>query len=254
MSDKFLGQTRSEAFKLISAGAAYTLQFSWQPDLVIVNNLTDWTATAGGLPRSFWFRDQTTAAHSFQQQVIDSSAGASFNFLDTATNGFTVADTDGGATDYEALISGVSTADSCVVTTAAVHGYQTGQIVRITDLGNDMPTERGMEQINNKRFKILVVDTSNFSLLDVVTGEAIDSTTYTAWVAGGRVMLESRSLSLNNPQVAPYAVTPYSPTGFEYDPIDYKLTLGTSVIGANDEVLLIESYGFGLITDLGDIA
>jgi hypothetical protein len=157
MSDLFLGQSRSEAFKLISGGAAYNLQLSWQPDMVIVNNLTDWTGTAGGLPRSFWFRDETTAAHAFQQQVIDSSAGASFNFLDTATNGFTVADTAGGVDGERALIAGVSQADPCVVTTTAVHGYQTDQIVRITDLGSSMPTARGMDQLDGRRIQQLTL-------------------------------------------------------------------------------------------------
>jgi len=253
MSDKFLGQTRTEAFKLISGGAAYPLVFSWQPDLVIVNNLTDWTGTAGGLPRSFWFRDQITTAHAFQQAVIDSAAGASFNFLDTATNGFTVADTDGGATVYRKVVNSITQADPCVVETTVAHGFQTDQIVRLTDLGADMPTARGMDQINNKRFKIVVLTATTFSLKDVITGEDINSTSYTAWVAGGSVTLESRSLSLNNPQVDPYDVTPYSPTGFKYDPIEYKLTLGTSVMGGDGDVLLVESIGWGKVTDLGDV-
>jgi hypothetical protein len=253
MSDLFLGQSRSEAFKLISGGAAYNLQLSWQPDMVIVNNLTDWTGTAGGLPRSFWFRDETTAAHAFQQQVIDSSAGASFNFLDTATNGFTVADTAGGVDGERALIAGVSQADPCVVTTTAVHGYQTDQIVRITDLGSSMPTARGMDQLDGRRYKIVVIDTTSFSLKDPVSGEPIDSTAYTAWVSGGRVVLESRVLQLNVPQVSPYASVPYAPNPYKYSAVDYILTLGTSVVGNDGDSLYIESYGFGLIKDLGDI-
>jgi hypothetical protein len=95
-------------YKFISAGTAHTFTFSFQPDKVVFNNLTQWTATAGNLPVSVWFRDQTTAAHAFQQQVIDSSAGASFNFLDTTTNGFTVADTAGGVSSRHATISAIS--------------------------------------------------------------------------------------------------------------------------------------------------
>jgi hypothetical protein len=254
MSDLFLGQTRSEAFKLISGGAAYTLQLSWQSDLVIFNNLTDWTGTAAGIPRSFWFRGQTDAAEAYQQQVIDSAASASFNFLNPQSNGFTVADTSGGSTDYASLISGVSAADPCVVTTSAVHGLQDDQLVRITDLGDDMPTARGMGQINNKRFRITVLNTTTFSLQDPVTDANVDSTNFTAWVAGGRVQLESRSLTLNNPQVDPYSATsPYNPTSFLYDPISYRLTAGTDVMGADSEVFFVQSYGFGQVTDLGDI-
>ena len=253
MSDLFEGRSMSEAFQLVSGGAAYTLSLNFQPDMVVVNNLTDWTGTAGGIPRSFWFRNQTTAAHAYVQQVIDSSAGASFNFLEEAANGFTVANTAGGPAAQRALIAGVSAADPCVVTTTAVHGYQTDQIVRITDLGSDMPTARGMDQINNKRFKIVVIDTTSFSLKDVVTGEAIDSTAYTAWVSGGRVVLETKVLQLNNPQVSPYDVTPYVPNAYQYDPIDYKLTVGTAVIGVNADVFLVEVKKFGQIIDLGQL-
>lgn len=255
MADLFLGQTCTEAYKFISAGTAHTFTFSWQPDKVVFNNLTQWTATAAKLPISVWFRDQTTAAHAYQQQVIDSSAGASFNFLDTSTNGFTVADTSGGVTAYRALISGVSKADPCVVTTTAAHGFQTDQQVRITDLGNVGPgiTDRGMSQLNNNQYLITVINSTSFSLRDVITDEPIDSTDFTTWVAGGRVDMVTRVISLNNPQVYPYAVTPYSPTPFAYDPVEYKLTAGTSVMGANSDVFLIEVYKFGQVIDLGDL-
>ena len=253
MTDLFHGQSMSEFYKFISAGTAHTFAFGFQPDKVVFNNLTKWIATAGGEPVSVWFRDQTTAAHAYQQQVIDSAAGASFNFLDTATNGFTVADTDGGVVAYRALISAVSAADPCVVTTSAAHGYQTDQIVRISDLGNDMPTPRGMSELNNNRYSIIVLSSTTFSLKDPITGEPIDSSGFETWVAGGRVTLESRVLSLNNPQVSPYAVTPYVPTQYSYDPVTYQLTAGTAVMGDDSDVFNIEVYKFGQVIDLGDL-
>lgn len=255
MADLFQGQTMTEAYRFISAGTAHTFTFNFQPDMVVFNNLTQWTGTAGGLPRSFWFRDQTTAAHAYQQQVIDSAAAQSFNFLDTATNGFTVADTDGGVPSFRASISGVTQADPCVVTTSAAHGYQTNQIIRITDLGSDMPTARGMDQLNNNRYRITVLSSTTFSLQDPVSGEDIDSTGFTAWVSGGRVVLETRVLTLNNPQVSPYdAVSnPYDPNPYKYDPIEYKLTAGTSVMGADSDVFLIEVMKWGNFVNLGDL-
>jgi hypothetical protein len=74
MADLFLGQTCTELYRFISAGTAHTFSFNFQPDKVVFNNLSDWTATAGGLPTSIWWRDQTTTAHAFQHQVIDSAA------------------------------------------------------------------------------------------------------------------------------------------------------------------------------------
>lgn len=253
MADLFLGQTCTEAYKFISAGTAHTFTFNFQPDKVVFNNLTKWTATAGGDAISVWFRDQTTAAHAFQQVVIDSAAAQSFNFKDASTNGFTVADTEGGQASSYASISAISQANPCVVTTSAAHGFQNDQIVRITDLGSSMPTARGMDQLNNKRFKIVIIDSTSFSLKDVITGVAINSTSYVAYVTGGSVTLETHVLSLNNPQVYPYAVTPYVPNGFAYDPIEYKLLVGTDVMQSDGDVFLVEVYKWGQIIDLGDL-
>lgn len=255
MSDLFLGQTCTEAYKFISAGTAHTFSFSWRPDKVVFNNITKWVATAGNLPVSVWFRDQTGAADAQQMVVIDSSAGASFNFKTEASNGFTVADTSGGVSSYFKLISAVSQADPCVITTTTAHGYQTDQQVRITDLGNVGPgiTARGMDQLNNNQYIITVLTSTTFSLRDVITDEPIDSTSFTAWVSGGRVDMVTRVISLNNPQVYPYAVTPYSPTPFAFDPVTYKLTAGSAVMGADGDVFLIEVYKWGQLIDLGDL-
>lgn len=256
MSDLFQGQTMTESYKFISAGAAHTFTFNFQPDKVVFYNLSDWTGTAAGLPVSVWFRDQTTAAHAFQQQVIDSAAGASFNFLDTATNGFTVADTAGGVSSSHATISAVSQADPCVVTHSAFT-FQTNQVVRITDLGAIGPdvASHGMNQLNNNRYRIVVLSPTTFSLKDVITGEPIDSTAYTAWVSGGRICLESHVISLNNPQQSPYSNSnPYDPNPFSYDPVEYKLTAGTSVMGGNGDVFRIEVIKYGANYDLGDLA
>ncbi len=253
MSDLFQGQTMTEAYKFISAGTAHTFAFNFQPDKVVFNNLSDWTATAAGRPISVWFRDQTTAAHAFQQQVIDSSAGASFNFLDTATNGFTVADLPGGQATSHATISGITQADPCVVTHSA-YTFQTNQIVRFTDLGDCGVVSHGMDQLNNNRYKIVVLSSTTFSLKDVITGEPIDSTAFTAYVSGGRITLETHVISLNNPQVTPYSnLNPYDPNPYKYDPVTYQLTAGTSVMGSDGDVFLVEVYKWGQITDLGDL-
>jgi hypothetical protein len=253
MADLMQGQTMTEAYKFISGGVAHTFTFNFQPDKVVFNNLTKWTATAGNDPVSVWFRDQTTAAHAFQMQVIDSAAAQSFNFLDTAANGFTVADTSGGQATAHATISGITAADPCVVTHSA-YTFQTNQIVRLTDLGATGVSDRGMGQLNNNRYRIVVLTPTTFSLKDVITGEPIDSSAFTAYVSGGRICLETHVISLNNPQVTPYSNTnPYDPNPFAYDPVQYKLTAGTAVMGSDGDVFLIEVYKWGQVTDLGDI-
>lgn len=253
MSDLFLGQSMSEAYKFISAGTAHTFTFNFQPDKVVFNNLTKWVATAGGDPISVWFRDQTTAAHAFQQVVIDSAAAQSFNFKDAATNGFTVADTSGGVSSSHATISGITAADPGVITHSAFT-FQDNQIIRVTDLGNVGVSNRGMGQLNNNRYLVTVISGTTMSLKDVITGEPIDTTSFTAYVSGGRLTLESHVLSLNNPQVSPYSNSnPYLPNAFAFDPISYRLTAGTDVMGSDGDVFLIEALKWGNFEDLGDL-
>jgi len=247
MSDLFEGQTMTYTAKYVSSGDATTFTIPFQPDAVHLCNLTDWTSTANGFPEQWWFRTLTAAGYASQKQVIDTNAGASFNYIDLATNGFTVADTDGGLGTRHTTITGVTAADPCVVSHAA-YTFQDNQVVRLTDLGPDMPTERGMDEINNKRYKVVVINGTSFSLKDVITGEAIDSTAFTAWVAGGRVTLETNVLALNNPEAAAYTANPY-----DYDPIDYKLTCGTRVVGAAAAVMLLIAYKWGTFEDLGDL-
>lgn len=257
MADLFLGQTCTEAYQFISAGTAHTFQFSWQPDKVVFNNITKWASTAGNLPVSTWFRGQTAAGTAQQERVIvDSGVTGNGNFLLAATNGFTVADTAGGVPSFRANISAVTQADPCVVTTSAPHLFQTDQIVRITDLGNVGPgaAARGMNQLNNNRFLITVLSATTFSLRDVITDEPIDSTTFPAYVSGGKCDIETRVISLNNPQVSPYSqLNPYHANPFEYDPVLYRLTAGTAVMGADSDVFLIEVYKWGQLVDLGDL-
>ena len=255
MSDLFQGQTMTETYKFISGGVERAFTFNFQPDKVVFYNLTEWTATAGGFPISTWFRDQTATGDAYQQQVIDSNAGSSFNFLLETTNGFTVADTSGGQASMHATISGITQADPCVITHSA-YTFQTNQVVRLTDLGEVGPgvTGHGMDELNNKRYRIVVLTATTFSLKDVITGEPIDSSAFVAYVAGGKITLETAVISLNNPQVTPYSNTnPYNPNPFQYDPISYRLTAGSAVMGTAGDVYRIEVIKYGQVIDLGDI-
>jgi len=250
MSDLFFGQTCTYGAKFISAGTAHTFTFPFQVDMVTFYNYTK-SGTSDTFVESIWFRG-FPAGDAIQGGL--GTAPAAKRALET-TNGFTVADTTGGVSSYFKLISGVTQANPCVVTTTTAHGYQTGQQVRFTDLGNIGPglTARGMDQLNNNQYIITVLTSTTFSLSDVTTDEPIDSTSFTAWVSGGRVDMVSRVISLNNPQQPPYTVIPYSPTPFAYDPVLYKLTAGSAVMGADGDVFYIDAIKFGTYVDLGDL-
>lgn len=84
-------------------------------------------------------------------------------------------------------------------------------------MGSGMPTKRGMTQLNDNRYRIIVLSTTTFSLQDPVTYEDIDSSDYAAWVSDGRVNLETRVLQINTPQQIPYETTPYVSNPFNYE-------------------------------------
>jgi len=249
MSDLFQGQTMTYGAKFISAGVAHTFTFPFQPDRVTFYNYTKY-GTSDTFVQSTWFRGFPSGD---ALQIGVGTAPAAKIALE-ATNGFTVADTSGGQASMQATISGITAADPVVVT-HSTYTFQTNQIVRITDLGDVGVTNRGMAQLNNNRYKIVVLSPTTFSLKDVITGEPVDGTSFTAYVSGGRIALETAVISLNNPQVSPYSnLNPYDPNPYAYDPILYKLTVGSAVIGADSDVFYIEVIKYGEYVDLGDIA
>ncbi len=111
-----------------------------------------------------------------------------------------------------------------------------------------------MDELNNNRYKVVVIDPTHVSLKDVISGEPVDSTAFATYVSGGIMTLETHVISLNNPQVSPYSnANPYNPNPYQYDPITYQLTAGTAVMGSDGDNFLIEVIKYGHVTDLGDL-
>lgn len=260
MSDLHLGQTMTEAFSCVSFGTAHTFKLDFPYNKVVFNNLTAWASETPGLAvRSTFFLTAYNAGFgagfAFQEYLMDDATPSIFSFDVVSSDGFTVANLPGGAPAYRAAITAISQALPCVVTISAppLYPFQTGQIVRITDLGDQMPVERGMSQLDGKRFLIHVLSSTTFALYDPVSDEPIDSTSYETYVTGGSIDVESRVISLNNPQQYPYNFpnAPYVPNPFVYNPVTYELTAGTAVMGSRGDVFLIEVYKWGQYTNLG---
>src|SRR3972149_641451 len=90
-----------------------------------------------------------------------------------------------GQTPHRADIAAISNADPCEVTTVAAHEYSTHDFVRLTDLNGAMPTVRGVDPLNNYKYRIIVTGDTTFTLQDPITHQAIDSTNYPPYVEGG---------------------------------------------------------------------
>jgi len=91
----------------------------------------------------------------------------------------------------------MTNASPCVVTTSAAHGYSTGDFVRLSDLNGRIPVPRGMDQINNSKFRIIVTDTDKFSLEDHITFDPVDTTTFPTYVTGGNCNLVETEFQYN---------------------------------------------------------
>lgn len=74
------------------------------------------------------------------------------------------------------IITNITQADPGVIT-SATHGFTGGEEVYLSGIG-------GMTELNGKYFLVVYIDGDTFSLTDI-DGNAIDTTTYTAYTSGG---------------------------------------------------------------------
>lgn len=123
-------------------------------------------------------------------------------------------------TDISQVISGVTQANPGVVTVASTAGWATGNFVRIRDVV-------GMTELNGNLYEIEVLTSTTFSLV------GIDTSGFTAYSSGGNAY--NQSIETTN-------------SGF------YGITLGTSVVGADSDVVDVFCYQLGeKMIELGDI-
>ena len=102
-----------------------------------------------------------------------------------------------GQIPRRALISNISLATKCQVTTVAPHPYVTGNFVRLTDLNSSMPILRGCDQLNNNLYSVVVNGLSTFLLKDYITDLYIDSTEFTPYVTGGNCNLDNHTYTFH---------------------------------------------------------
>lgn len=84
-----------------------------------------------------------------------------------------------------AVIINITSALPCEVTTEDAHFFPNMSFVRLTGLNGAMPVPRGEDQLNNKKFRIIVTGENAFYLQDPITFKPIDSTTFPSYVEGG---------------------------------------------------------------------
>lgn len=100
----------------------------------------------------------------------------------TYTSGFLVNSINGSA-EAEKNITNISKGTTTTITVAG-HGYSNGDKIKIGGLTNYLTT--GMQQLFNKWFLVANAATNTFEITDF-DGNAVDSSTYDNYVAGGTV-------------------------------------------------------------------
>jgi len=218
--------TDTYAGYLQSGGSAYSITLPFQADCFQWWRYTAY-GTAGTIGNGIWFRDFPAGDELATRAIADNGATGNLNLVLETTNGITVANTAGGFTTEQVTITGATTATPCVIT-AASHGLATNDRVVITKIVGTIGAE-----LNNKTFVVVVLSSSTFSLYDTY-GNAI--TTVGSYTSGGQLNKTGPRLGVTNA------------------PITYKLTLGSQVMGSDNDVIYFIASKFNNYINLGDVA
>lgn len=214
--------TNTYAGYLQSGGAAYNLVLPWQADKFEWYNYTKFGTNSQNL-QGVWFRDFPAG----DALIINRGTTTLTSTLET-TNGVTIANTSGGFTNEHKTITGITTATPAVVTTSAAHGLSDGDRVVITKVIGTMAAE-----INNNTYVVDVLSSTTFALYDTY---GIPITTVGAYTSSGQITIAGPSLGIQN--AAP----------------SYILTLGSAVMGNDNDVIYFVAYKFNAYFNLGDVA
>lgn len=219
----------------ISGGAAYNLVTPWQADKLEWYNYTKFGTNTNNL-QGVWFRDFPAG----DGLIINRGTTTLTSTLET-TNGVTIANTTGGFANEHLVISGITTATPAVVTTSTNHNLSNLDRVVITKVIGSMAQE-----VNNNTYVVQVITATTFGLYDTF---GIPVTTVGTYTSSGQVTKVVPLLG----QVSSQSNFPAPQNAIQDYPIQYVLTLGTAVVGADSDVIYFVASKFNAYFNLGDI-
>ena len=171
--------------------------------------------------------------------IIINSIGSTSGSL-ILTNGVTIDNLLGGFTNEHLVISGITTAGPAVVTTTTNHNLSNMDRVVITKVIGTMAA-----QINNQTYVVQVLSPTTFALYDVYGLPIVTIGTYTS---SGQVTKMNPALGDVTEPVSP--AVPHQAV-IDYPPM-FRLLLGTSVVGADGDILFFEATMMNAYFNLGD--
>lgn len=236
MANQNENQTLSYAGQFQSDGGAIDLTVPFQPDALMLYNYTAY-GTAGDNVENIWFRGFPAADALVKTVIVDDGTGTVKSSDLVTSNGVTENNTAAGVTSSKFAISGATAADPVVVTTAA-HGVTVGEQVRVSITGVVGMTE--LNDIGRNPFLATALTSTTLSLQDL-DGNDIDGSAFTSYTSGGTLNILTHLTGASKGPVL-------------YADDVYKLTLGTSVVNDDDDIIYFVAWKFGQFVDLGDQA
>lgn len=222
---------------LLSAGAAYDLVLPFQADKFEWCNYTKFATNANNIS-GFWFRGMPDGG-----ALIVNRGTTDLTSTLEATNGVTISNTEGGFADQHLVITGITTASPGVVTTSTNHNLSDFDRVVLTKI-----IGTAASQLNGNSYVVRVLTATTFALYDIY-GMPID--VQGSYTSGGQVTKISPSLG----QVGSQSQGPAVPQNAIQDyPVQYRLNLGTSVMGASGDTIYFVATKFNSYFNLGNLA
>lgn len=219
-------------FKLQSAGAAYNITLPFEADCIEWWNNTKFATDTNNL-QGIWFPDMVDPIGG--ALIINRGTTTLTSTLET-TNGVTELPDGSGFAATNVVPTAINVTTSVVT---AANTFTEGQFVRGTNFrSTPVADATGCYGLNNRVFQLGTVTSTTFELLEPYTTVKADLTGETAFVNNGvaRFNLIGQSLGTVNP--APV----------------YRYTLGTAVMGADNDIIFIRAMKANQVTNLGDVA
>jgi hypothetical protein len=222
-------------FKLQSGGAAYDITLPFEADCIEWWNNTVYATNTNNL-QGIWFPGMTDPVGG---ALIISRGTTDLSSVLETSNGVTELSDGSGFADNHRTPTAID--GTTGVVTSNGHGLVNGQYVRATDF-RAFPVAKatGMYGLNNLLWQVGNVTTNTFQLFYPQTNMTIafDPTGETAFVNNGIAQFTLVGESLNTQNPAPV----------------YQYTLGSAVMGADNDIIFVRAMKANVYTNLGDVA
>ncbi len=233
---EFSQVTNSYGGYLQSGGVAYNLTLPFFPDKFEWYNYTKFGTNTNNI-QGVWYRDMPAG----DALIVARGTTDLTSTLET-TNGITNASTTGGFYNEHLVITGITTATPGVVTTSTNHNLSDNDRVQLTKI-----IGTAAAQLNNNQYVVRVLSANTFALYDVY---GIPVTVVGAYSSSGQVTKIGPLLGDPSQPVSPAyphrAIIDYPPTAI--------LTLGTAIMGADNDVIYFTAWQFNNYVNRGDVA